>query len=302
MASVQQRFADADIGKPLPPVGSTAPLLRLSRPYRSADELGRRLVVMLASMGLTLDLPDVLAWSEAVSSAAEEPSVSEPLAGLVVTYDRELDDLLVVDTSVLDTPAHMDTDIVPWDDARRVARVLVDQGIVDSSLSLDVADVAFVRSGVKGPDGTHERWVDEIIFEANPRMDGIEIIDAGLRIGITPAGDVSSVRITGIDAERIGTVTIGATLQALETAFVDYVMSSALPLDAAWVGMRRPVYMLDPSARAAIIEPRYSIEYAIVVRDDEVFTTSRSMITLWSITSPVPMVEARLPATRADQP
>ncbi|MCX4244409.1 hypothetical protein [Paraliomyxa miuraensis] len=189
----------------------------------------------------------------------------------------------------------VDSDEVPWDDARRVARTLVARGIVDVSPTLEGAEVAFVRSGVKGPNGSEERWVDEILFETTPRVDGLAVVDAGLRIGVTPTREVSSVRLTGIVTEPVGTVTLDATAEALRAAFAAYLVESSPPFESIQVEMRRPVYMLDPGANSQLVAPRYLISYSIILRDGDTLVSSRNEATLWSMTSSEPMVEVVLP-------
>lgn len=293
----QEGFASASSAAPIPPVHTTMPQLRLSRPNRSADELARRLVGVLYAMELEIEEAHAFEWADTAMSAkgGADPSISEPSPGLVVVYDSELDDLMVVNTLLLDAHTRMATNVVPWKDARRAARALVDQGIVDPSLSLDLADVAFVRSGVEGPDGAHEEWVDEVLFEVNERVQGITLVDAGIRIGVTPTGGISSMRITEIEVEHVGAVTVGTTTEAIQGTFAEYLVSTALPFESVQISMRRLLYLLEPDVATAIVDPRYLIAYSIVVRDGDALSASRSTITLWSIVSPNPTLEARLP-------
>ena len=292
-------FADAAIGMPPPPMGSTAPLLRLTRPQRSADELAQRLSAVLTAMDLVLQPSEALAWAQSAVEEGDpaEPRISEPMPGLVVSYDPRIDELMVVDTALLDMHTRLASDTVPWDSARRVMRSLITQGIVDASHALHDAEVTFIRSGVRGPDGFHEQWVDEVVFEVAPSLGGIAVADAGARIGITPTGGTSSVQITGIEIDHVGTVTIGTTARALEDAFADYLVSLGLPFEAVQVGMRRPIYLLNPNEATGLVEPRYLVSSAIVIRDGDVRSTSRSTTTLWSLLSPNPTLAARLPST-----
>lgn len=293
-------FLDAESTTPPPPVGSTVPLLRLSRPRRSADELGQRLRTVLAAMSLSLEPSGTAGWASVAVGAnhaadAGDPSIFEPSPGVVVVYDAGIDAMMVVNAALLDMTIHIDEDLVRWEDARHVAGALSHAGIMDTITSIEDAEVAFVRSGVAGPHGIHEQWVDEIVFESRPRMNGIEIVDAGTRIGITPTGDVSSIRVSGILAEPVGTMTVGTTAAALREAFAEYVVDSTPAVEAVHVIRRRPAYVLDRNVDSAVVAPHYLIEHSIVVRNGDGLSASRSTMTLWDMSAPVPTLVARLP-------
>lgn len=294
---VRDAFIAAASSTPPPAVGSAAPLLRLRRPRRSAVDLTQRVTHVLTAMGLSSEPPQILTWARTAVDASDglEPSIFEPTPGVVATYDATLDDLLIVDTRAIDSRTRVRADVVPWEEARHVLQVLIDGDIVDPNLSLDEAAVAFVRSGAGGPNGEDEQWVDEIRFEANLHMAGMRLVDAGIRIGITPMREVSSVRVTGIAIEPVGSVTIGTTAQALHDAFCAYIVDTAPPFESLQIALRGPVYMLDPNASSGLVDPRYLVAHSIVVRDGAVSSTSRSTITLWSMTSPEPALAARLP-------
>jgi hypothetical protein len=299
---VRESYFGAGIAVPPPAIGSTAPLLRLSRPNRSSGDLARRLSVVLEAMELSLQPSAALAWASAAvdhnrTVGVLEPHYDEPSPGLVVVYDGHLDDLLVVNTAAHDISTRESTDIIPWEDAHRVIRSLIDHGVVDSISSLDRCDVAFVRSGVEGPEGTHEQWVDEVRFEANAQVAGIALMDAGVRVAVTPDGRVSSVRLTGIEVEPLGTVTIGTTAEALQEAFSAHIIDSVpARTESVQVSVRRPVYMLEPEETSGIVAPRYMAVHFIAVRDVHGIIASRSRMTLWSMLSPNPTLEARLPS------
>lgn len=297
MELARDAFISTTPSAPPPPVGSTAPLLRLSRPKRSAVELVQRVNNVLTIMELSVEASETLTWARAATNTSDvlKPSIFEPAPGVVVTYDSMLDDLMVIDTRAIDRRTRVRTDAVPWEDARRVLRALVDGDVVDPRLSLDEAAVAFVRSGAGGPGGEDEQWVDEIRFEANLRVEGTPLVDAGIRIGITPTREVSSIRVTGMVIEPVGTITIGTTARALQDAFSEHVVGTAPAFDSLQISMRRPVYLLDPSATSGLVEPTYLIAHSMVLRHGAVSSASRSTITLWSMTSPVPTLVARLP-------
>jgi hypothetical protein len=258
-----------------------------------------RLIGMLAAMGLRPHPAEAAAWAAATdrppAARGSEESITDPIPGIVVTYDADFDDLAVVNTSLPSERVRVDTDAIPWSIARRVVETLADQGIIEPSLSIDTADIAFVRSGVKGPDGSHEQWVDEVLFEVNTHVEGIPLLDAGLRIGVTPAGDVSYLRVTSIDVERLDEVTIQTSSDDLQSSFAEHFDRPASTLDSVTVVGRRPVYLLEPDVASAIVEPLYLLSYSITVRDEEALTVSRTSIILLSMTSPRPTVELRLP-------
>jgi hypothetical protein len=299
VAVAQQGYDDAEIAVSPPSPGTTFRSLRLSRPRPSIPELEERLVGMLEVMDLEIEPTPASAWaSEALASDdSEGVSIVELLPGVVVTYDPWLDDLAIRNVALLDAGSTQPLDDVPLSVAGNVLDALIDRGIVDRSLANDDAEVSFVRSGIKGPDGSHQQWVDEVRFESNAQINGVRVLDAGVRIGITPAHDVSSLRVTRIDVEELDPVLIEATDADLRDSFAEYIAdSTSASLESVNVGERRPVYVLDPSADSAVVEPQYMVRYLTVTNDaDDIRAGSRSKLVFMSLINPEPLVELQLP-------
>ncbi len=294
VAFARRGYADAREATPPPAPGTSMPRLRLSRPVRTVDELTNRLVGVLDSMGREIPAREASTWAETVALAVAEPSLTEPISGVVVLYDAQLDDLLVMDTTIPRPPAHESEPDVPWGVAESVVETLAHREIIPRSVSIATAGVAYVRSGIKGPD-SHEQWVDEILFETNARIEGIPLLDSGVRIGVTPSGDVSSLRVTGIDVEWLDRVTIGASSDALEDAFSAHVGASRAIVEAVHVSRRRPAYLLDPSITSSVVEPGYVMEYSTVARMGESLSASRTTMVLLGMVDPEPSVELHFP-------
>lgn len=290
-SAAREGFTFADVAVPPPSVGRTLPLLRITRPDRTADELRHRASAVLYAMGLEVDQAAVGAWAS-VAANADEADVTELTPGVVVAYDPELDDLMVVNTWLLDmqnrTP-DVSTDALLSVAAEVVAGLVVAE-VVDSSVSIDQADTAIIRSG-SGDDGEHEEWVDEILFDLRARVEGIDLADARLRIGLTPAGEVSSVQVTSVHAEHAGRVTIARSLDDIEDAFAEYVAATTPTAETVFVDARLPAYVLYQNVSTGLVEPRYLVLYSADVRSGESTMATRTRITAWGLTDPTPTVE-----------
>jgi len=302
-AAAQQGYDDALEVEPPPAQGFTVRPLRLSRTQPTIDDLQERLEGVLAAMSLEVEPSQSAAWAEHAHAEQTDPddraSITELQPGVVVTYAPWFDDLSVVDSTRL-AEDRGQLDAVPWSVASAAMDVLVAQGIVDARLSYDDVSLSYVRSGVKGPDGTHERWVDEVRFEANGKIDGTALLDVGVRVGVTPKHRVSSLRITRIEIEPQdpqAPVLVEASEEDLRDSFATHVSESTLAnVESVRVSARRPVYMLDPGSPSAVVAPRYMIDYAITVgTGDDDRMGSRAKMVFLSLTGAPPSVELELP-------
>ncbi|MCX4240394.1 hypothetical protein [Paraliomyxa miuraensis] len=280
--------------------GSTVLELRLTRLQPTVDDLQERLEGMLAAMGLEIEAGEAAAWARQAHTTESSPegraSIAELRPGLVVTYDAWFDDLSVVDTTRLAEDGGQ-LDVVPWGVASNAMDALATQGVVDVSLSYDDVSISYVRSGVKGPDGTHDEWVDEIRFEANGTLDGTAILDAGVRVGVTPKQRVSSLRVNRIEIERLEPSFVEASEVDVRDSFAAHVAGTTRAnVESVLVSARRPAYMLDPASPSAIVAPRYMIDYTITVgtaEDDRM--VSRARMAFLSLISAPPSVELEQP-------
>ncbi|MEM9457608.1 MAG: hypothetical protein AAGF11_25745 [Myxococcota bacterium] len=97
-----------------PSVGTKLPRLRLTRPRRSVDELEARITGVFAVMGLTIPPMVAVEWSKSAFHSvvkSEEAIVSEPMPGVVVTYDAHLDDLSVIHWALSKGAGRVDTSV-----------------------------------------------------------------------------------------------------------------------------------------------------------------------------------------------
>lgn len=291
-AAAHEGFTDAEEAVSSPVVGTTLPLLRISRPDRTAGDLAHRLTTVLHAMAIDVQQQSVSAWAVDAATATD-PHDAEIGFGIVVEYDGDFDDLMVVNTPLVDMQVNGQeaTEDELLSVARRVTAELVDAGVADRSITVEDADVSIIRSGYGGPDGEHDEWIDEILIDLAASVEGIDLADARLRIGVTPAGAVSSVQVTGVDVEQTGRVTIARSIDSLEDAFATYVAEATPNAETVYVSVRMPAYILYQDVTSSIVEPRYLIAYSVDVRDGDDVTASRTAITAWGMTDPTPAVE-----------
>lgn len=302
-ASVASDGFDQAEGAVSPPaVGTALPRLSLARPQPTIAQLETRLLGVLEIMDVALEPGAAAQWAQeahAGSGPAREASVLEPAPGIVVSYDARFDDLAVVHLGRFGAEEHSTDDTVPWSIARDVMDELVDRGLVDRSLSFDEPRISFVRSGVKGPEGDHDKWINEIRFESNAMVGDVPVLDIGLRLGVTPASTISSLRLSRVDVVEVQTVTaitVGASEVDLRESFALHVAESMVGTpESVHVAERRPAYVMGPDVSSMVVEPTYLIRYAVFTGGPEALVGSRETMIFMNLTAPSSLIDLQLP-------
>lgn len=241
--SVESSSSAAVVRAPEPasvtPVWATS-RYRLTRIHRPPDALmaRTRLVLTLFSTAEP-DAERLERWAEQALGQPSKTLQVHPLPdaapGVVVMYHPWEDDLMVMDVQrlrMMPALSHRAKPVVPDEGigqgaARRtmadVLATLGRRGVLPDGYSPTSARLGIWREREsRGPDQVAE-WVVEYQYTMNRIMDGLEVIDAGVRIGIHRDGGVSSIRMTDVDIASIpvspsGMVTVSEAREALVAA------------------------------------------------------------------------------------
>lgn len=189
---------------------------RLARIHRTPDDLMARTRLVLALFSTAEpDAERLERWAEQALDRPSRTLQVHPLPGaapgVVVMYHPWEDDLMVMDVQQLRTRPALRLGakpVVPDDGmgqaaARRsmsdVLAMLARRGVLPSGYSPASARLGIWREyESRGPDRVAE-WVVEYQYTMNRVVDGLEVVDAGVRIGIHRDGGVSSIRVTDVD-------------------------------------------------------------------------------------------------------
>ncbi len=88
---------------------------------------------------------------------------------------------------------------------RQAVESLATEGVIQKSdYDLGAVTVRTLKAGVGGPDGQRKEWVKEYFFTAPRKVEGIEVLDAGLEIAVHRNGSPSRVFVGGPDVSSEG--------------------------------------------------------------------------------------------------
>lgn len=218
--------------------------------------------------------------------------------GVVVFYHPWEDDLMVMDVQRLRTmPAtnHGPEPIVPDEGIGRAAarRAMLDAvaalrgvGVLPEGHSPASAHLGLWREHEsRGPDRRAE-WVVEYQYTMNRVVDGLEVIDAGVRIGIHRDGEVSSIRLTDVEiitrpASTSDVVSMSAARESLIAA-----ERTAHPEASLIIEHERLGVLLGPDQHTVVSPPSMVFNYSLRFGSDpEATVVSRQKIAIVSLFS-----------------
>lgn len=180
--------------------------------------------------------------------------------------------------------------------AERLLKRLGEAGVVDPRLF----ESAAVQLGYKivgaGPvaETVKPGRIVEYRFTYRPRLRGIEMANAGLRLGILASGEVASMRFGGVTPagewrdRRLASTVKGAQREVrvgvdeLMRRFHERVPKGAEPR-IAW---SRVMYAMPEGARRAVVEPMLLVSYSLWTKSDGEPVVSRRKMLGYSLTDP----------------
>jgi hypothetical protein len=118
----------------------------------------------------------------------------------------------------------------------------------------------------RGPEERAE-WVMEYQYTMNRVVDGLDVIDAGVRIGINRDGEVSSIRVTDVDITAVpaspsDVVTMSAARESLIAAEREEHPEALVVIEHERLGV-----LLGPVQHTVIIPPSMVFNYSLRFED-----------------------------------
>lgn len=277
---------------------------RVTRLRRTPSELAQRARDITAMFHPARPDPArLLRWATiALDQEAQRWMQVHPLPvqapGLVVMYQPLYDDFMIMDLELLHAtpdphfgPEPVEPDFGIGEAASRLVMegVVADlerRGITASGFSPASGRLGVFRERQRSEKGVAE-WVMEYQWTMNRTIDGVEFVDAGIRVGIHRSGQLSSLRITDVGIEPDGRADAIA-FDAHEAREIFIMAEKARhPSASIHVERERVAIVLDPDDDTALLEPTLLFNYALRFEDVETGTASasRQMLTTVSLTS-----------------
>lgn len=194
---------------------------------------------------------------------------------VVVIYHSWEDDLMVMDVQRLRTmPAtsHGAEPIVPDEGIGRAAahRTMLDalaalrgSGVLLEGYSPASAHVGRWREHEsRGPDLRAE-WVVEYQYTMNRIVDGLDVIDAGIRIGIHRDGEISSIRVTDVEITTVAASSSDVVTTSMARESLIAAEREEHPEASVVIERERPGVLLGPNQDAVLSAPCVVFNYGL---------------------------------------
>ena len=285
---------------------ANAPQYRVERLHRTAQELADRAASVVALFATEAARRSrVLRWAR--KAIDQDPRrwlqfhpLPESQPGLVVMYQPLNDDLFVMDLDQLhDTPTPQfqappvtpDVGVGEAEARRLMIGTLADleaQAILPAGYSAASATLGVYRERQGNGQGGQAEWVTEYQWTMNRILDGVEIVDAGVRIGIHRDGGLSSLRITDVEVQPLAATgsPVVVDLPLARETFVAHELARN-PTATLRVTRERIAVVLDPSTDFADLTPSVLFNYSLRFEDPATgaVNLSRQQLTTVSLTT-----------------
>jgi hypothetical protein len=180
--------------------------------------------------------------------------------------------------------------------AGRYLRELGTRRALDAALyDLRDAEIGYGRAGAGQVTGVREYdRIVEFRVTLRPRINGIEVANAGVRLGIRPTGELVSLRFGGVSMrpvegesilkpEREGTL----PKQEVPKERIKARFYRSLPQGvAAEIHWERVMYVMPEDRERAVVQPLYVLSYSEVREVDGEPIVSRRKVIGYSLTDP----------------
>ncbi len=272
----------------------------MTRPQQPAEAVAARVSAAAEAMTgrkMARAMPAKAAAVQAGRSSWQLPDAP----GLEIDYLPDYDEFRMVDPELAASTAPARE--VPQEEALAVAKrtfeELARRKVVNAEdYAWDRADVASTWVGGGSSDGktSEPRRRIEYRITVRRQLNGIEVANAGIRIGVHASGRVSAVRMGGpAIASKRGTAGEEPTgngrwldrkvgIDQLDARFEREVVPAKAKASVAWA---RVLYVMPDDQRSAVVEPLYVVSYSLhVPTDDGQTAISRRKTVGFSLSNP----------------
>lgn len=252
----------------------------LTRHSRTSAELRTHLRSFLPLFPpFTLDETTFEQWSDYAVAHPDEKTRFRPAPGdapnLIVAYHPRFDEIMAFDLGLLrDRPELTYNEVAIPDEGigeakarermKEVISDLEDAGVIEpGDYSAASARLSIWREVESRGEKRKAEWVVEYQYTMNRVVDGLDLVDAGLRIGISRHGLVSSFRMTDIEVTAGGTPnTYDLTLDEARTKLREN-RRLEFPAASLVVTGERVGLGLPPEQSQATIVPAFIFDYVL---------------------------------------
>jgi len=277
------------------------------------DVLRRIAAAAGVMLGKEIDQQAVMkSFNQAVSwTRSTSWSRLEVAPQLMVRYDAAHDEVRLINEE-LDVASDLGGDIGE-DAAREVAEKFLDQltsgGVLDKRLYAQaVLQLGYKRIGSGTRDGkARSDRIAEYRFTFRPRLEGIEMANVGVRMGILASGELASLRFGGVTpkgewvGDRLRPSGKGGYREAKTDA--NAIMSRLYAtvareasVDVAW---SRMMYVVRDDRKEDVVEPMFVVSLTERRLVDGEWVSSRRKTLAFSVTDPrSPPIDLDPPAAR----
>jgi len=274
-----------------------------------------RRIAAAASVMLGQDIDQTAAMKGLADAVSDSQTRSwsrlELAPQLMIRYDAAYDELRIINEE-LDIATDLGVDIGE-DAAKAVAEKYLDRlssaGVIDKRLyAKAVLELGYKRVGSGSRDGkTRTDQIVEYRFTFRPRLEGVELANAGIRMGILRSGDLVSIRLGGVTpkgewvGDRLQPAGKGGYREAKVGAneIMSRLYATAAKdaeVDVAW---SRMMYVMPEDGTQSVIEPMLVVSLTDRRLVDGEWMSSRRRTLAFSVTDPAaPPIEFDAPATR----
>jgi hypothetical protein len=277
------------------------------------DVLRRIAAAAGVMLGKEVDQQAVMkSLSQAVSRAQSASwSRLEVAPQLMIRYDAAHDEVRLINEE-LDVATDLGGDIGE-DAARELAEKFLDQltsaGVLDKRLYAQaVLQLGYKRIGSGTRDGRARLdRIAEYRFTFRPRLEGVEMANAGVRMGILASGELSSIRFGGVTpkGEWVGDRLRPSGKGGYREAKIDanaimsrlYAMvAREASVDVAW---SRLMYVVRDDSKEDVVEPMFVVSLTERRLVNGEWVSSRRKTLAFSVTDPrAPPIDLDPPAAR----
>ena len=234
---------------------------------------------------------------------------------LMIRYDAAHDEVRLINEE-LDVATDLGSDIGE-NAAREAAEKFLDQltsaGVLDKRLYAQaVLQLGYKRIGSGARDGKARLdRIAEYRFTFRPRLEGVEIANAGIRMGVLASGNLASLRFGGVTpkGEWIGDKLRPSGKGGYREARIDAnailsrlygTVAKEASVDIAW---SRLMYVVTEERKQDVVEPMFVVSLTERRLVDGQWISSRRKTLAFSVTDPrAPPIDLDAPAARHETP
>lgn len=210
--------------------------------------------------------------------------------GVLVKSIPALDELRIIDTTLASNPNGQD---IGKEKAMEIARDTMKQlaemdGLNRLNYGLDNVQVGYQMVGEGSMDAkVKTQHITEYRLTFRPDINGIELANAGVRIGVHRSGKITGIRLGGVSVK--GTAK-GVPVKVNDGTVME-AFNSLIPKGTkARIAWARPMYVLPDDVDASVVEPAMVYAYSVVSSSDGHEVVSRRKMVGLSLTSEKPVI------------